>query len=114
MTSPVYHDQHLYWMSDDGIAYCADCKTGKVVVQERLADRAGELWGSPLLADGKLYYFFRGGGGSLVLAAQPQFQILAANDGLDHWSVNFEGSPIPSQGQLLIRSNGDLYCLGKK
>lgn len=114
VTSPVYHEGHLYWINDQGIAYVVEGKTGKVVVEKRLSEGGGELWGSPLLADGKVYFFFRGGGSSLVLAAKPKFETVAVNDSLDHWSVNFEGSPIPSAGQLLVRSNRDLYCLGKK
>ena len=50
VTSPIYLDGHLYWMSEKlGIAYCAKATTGELVYQQRL-DRAGQVYASPVLA----------------------------------------------------------------
>jgi outer membrane protein assembly factor BamB len=114
VTSPVYHDGHLYWIGDGRIACCLDARTGNVVVEERLAGGGGEFWGSALLAEGKVYFFSHEGGASVVLAAKPKFETLAVNDRLEQWNVNFDSSPVPSSGQLLVRSNRHLFCLGKK
>ncbi len=52
----------------------------------------------------------RGDGVAIVLAAEPQFEQLASND-LDDASF-FHASPVPSRGQLLLRSNRFVYCIG--
>lgn len=110
VTSPVYLDGHLYWMNDNrGIAYCAEADSGKIVYEERL-DRAGEVYASALLADGKLYYLTRDGR-TFVLAAKPKFEQLAVNDLRDR-SI-FNGSPAVDGSRLLIRSDKFLYCVGK-
>jgi outer membrane protein assembly factor BamB len=108
VTSPVFHQGHLYWMHEQqGVAYCADAATGEVLYEERL-DRAGQVYASALLADGRLYYVTRGGR-TFVLAAKPEFEQLAANDLRD--GGVFNGSPAAAGNRLLIRSDKFLYCL---
>lgn len=110
VSSPVFLDGYLYWMNDSqGIAYCAEASTGKVLYEERLP-RADQIYASALLADGKIYYFTRSGR-TFVLAANPKFDQIAINDISDR-SV-FDGSPAVMGDKLLIRSNKYLYCLGK-
>lgn len=110
VSSPVYHDGHLYWVHDNKeIAYCADAATGKVIYQERI-NRGGQVYASALLADGKLYYVNRSGK-TFVLAAKPKFELLSTNDLRDRGQFN--GSPTMSGNQILIRSDKFLYCLGK-
>ena len=110
VASPVYYDQHLYWMHEQrGVAYCAVAATGEIVYEERL-DRAGQVYASALLADGKIYYLTRDGR-TFILAAKPQFEQIAVND-LRDGSV-FNGSPALDGSKLLIRSDKFLYCIGK-
>lgn len=110
VTSPVFLDGHLYWMHENrGVAYCAKGETGDVVYEERL-NRAGEVYSSALLADGRLYYVTRDGR-AFVLAAKPGFELLATND-LRDGSI-FNGSPAVDGNRLLIRSDKFLYCVGK-
>ncbi|MBC8113431.1 MAG: PQQ-like beta-propeller repeat protein, partial [Candidatus Saccharimonas sp.] len=110
VSSPVYHDGYLYWMHEQrGVAYCAKAASGEIVYEERL-ERAGQVYSSALLADGRLYYLTREGK-TFVLAAKPEFEQLAMN-ALDDRSV-FNGSPAVAGKQLLIRSDQFLYCLGK-
>jgi outer membrane protein assembly factor BamB len=98
-------------MSDGlGIAYCAEAKTGNLVYEQRV-DRPGQVYGSPVLADGKLYYPVRDGR-TFVVAARPQYQLLAVNDLRDR--TTFNASPVPSGGKLYLRSDRYLYCVGKK
>lgn len=111
VTSPLIHEGHLYWMHENlGIAYCAEGDTGKLVYEERLP-RAGQVYASPVLADGKLYYVARIGR-TFVLAAGPRFQLLATND-LDD-SSTFNASPAVTGRRLLLRSDRYLYCLGSE
>ena len=110
VTSPVYHDGHLYWMNDNlGIAYCAEAATGKIVYEERM-DRPGQVYASALLADGKVYYLTRDGR-TLVLAATPKFERIGLNDLGDR--STFNASPAVAGNKLLIRSDKFLYCVGK-
>lgn len=111
VTSPIIHEGHLYWMHESrGIAFCAEAKTGRIVYQERI-NRAGQIYASALLADGKLYYTSRSGR-TFVLAAKPKFELLATNELRD--GGTFNASPAVTENRLLIRSDRYLYCIGKK
>ncbi|HVC98866.1 MAG TPA: PQQ-binding-like beta-propeller repeat protein [Pirellulales bacterium] len=112
VSSPVYHDGHLYWVGDsDGIAYCADAETGRQVYGERLTPSPDRIYASPTVADGKIYYVSRNNG-TYVVAAKPKFELLAHNLIDDDTSV-FNASPAVSDGQLFLRSDQRLYCIGK-
>ena len=110
VTSPIYLDGHLYWMSEKlGIAYCAKADTGRLVYEQRL-ERTGQVYASPVLAEGRIYYLTRDGQ-TCVLAAKPEFEQLAVNRLED--GSRFDGSPAVDGDRLLIRSGKFLYCLGK-
>ncbi len=111
VTSPIYLDGHLYWMSEKlGIAYCARADTGELVYEQRL-ERSGAVYASPVLAEGRLYYLTRNGQ-MFVLAAKPEFEQLALMNGLDDGS-RFDASPAVDGNRLLVRSGKFLYCLGE-
>jgi outer membrane protein assembly factor BamB len=111
VSSPVYHAGHLYWMNDaSGTAFCAKAETGEVVYEERVP-RAGGVYASALLADGRIYYVGRDGR-TYVVAAKPEFELLATNESLDR--SNHDATPVAVDGRLFIRSNRALYCLEKK
>lgn len=109
--SPVYYKGHLYWVAR-GTAYCLDAATGKTVYQKRLSPRPGVIYASLIVADGKLYCVTQKSG-TFVLAASPEFKQLAHNTFADDDSRT-NASPIVSNGQLLMRTDRYLYCLGKK
>lgn len=114
VTSPVYLDKHLYWMHEQrGVAYCAKVETGEVTYEERL-ERAGQVYASALLAEGKIYYLTRDGK-VFVIAATPGFKQLATNEMMDpsNKSLLFNGSPAVDGSRLLIRNDKYLYCIGK-
>jgi outer membrane protein assembly factor BamB len=111
VSSPVYHDGHLYWMSDaTGTAFCARAATGQVVYEERV-ERAGQVYASALLADGRIYYVGRDGR-TFVLPAKPEYDLLATNDLRD--GGTFNATPVAADGRLFLRSDRFLYCLGKE
>ena len=66
----------LYFVSDAGIASCADAKTGEVHWSERLA---GGFSASPFAAEGRVY-FQNETGTTFVLKAGKKFEQLAKND----------------------------------
>ncbi len=111
--SPVYHDGHLYWASDSGgTVFCQEASSGKIVYSERLKPPSGQIWASPVLADGKLYYVSRENG-TYVVAAQPTFQQLAHNV-IEGDKSRSNASLAISNGQLLLRNDRYLYCIGKR
>ncbi|MCA9137608.1 MAG: PQQ-binding-like beta-propeller repeat protein, partial [Planctomycetales bacterium] len=110
VTSPIYHDGHLYWMHDQiGIAYCASAETGELRYEQRM-NRGGQVYASSLLADGKVYYTNRSGR-TFVVDAKPEFSLVATNDLGD--GGQFNASPVVTGKRILIRSDRFLYCLGE-
>jgi len=107
VSSPVVTGGHLYWMSDrNQTAYCLDIKDGRVVY----AQKASQPYASMVAADGKLFVPLRRGG-TMVLAAKPEYEVLAKNRFEDR-SI-FDGSPAVADGQLFLRSDRFLYCIAK-
>lgn len=108
VASPVIHDGHLYWVSDrNKVAYCIELKTGKVVVEKRFP---GQPYASAMFADGKIFITTRFDG-TYVLAARPEYELLAHNKFTDKATCN--ASPVAIGNKLLIRSDSHLYCVGK-
>ena len=111
VSSPVVHEGHLYWMHETrGTAFCAEAMTGKIVYEERI-ERAGQVYASPVLAEGRLYYVSRNGR-AFVVAAAPEYQLLAVNDLGDGSMFNASGAV--TGHRLLLRSDKFLYCLGRE
>lgn len=111
--TPLVHEGRIYWINSEGIFVCADLRDGKSLYEERLKlkGKGDKVYASLVLGDGKLYGVSREDG-TVVLAVGDKFQRLAQNH-LDD-SSTFDGTPAVSQGQLLLRSDRFLYCLGKK
>ena len=115
VATPVLHEGHLYWISDNGQAFCLEAKTGKLIYRERvtaLKSVGRPVYASPIIADGKIYVPSRWEG-VVVLAARPVYKVLAQNQFTSDDS-DFNGSPAISQNQLFVRSNRYLYCIANK
>jgi hypothetical protein len=111
VSSPVYHEGHLYWMHENQeTAYCAEAKTGRIVYEERVP-RAGQVYAPALLAGGKVYYVTRTGE-TIVVAAAPRFEQLARNSLRD--GGTFNAGPAVSGSRMYVRSDKALYCLERK
>lgn len=111
--TPVFYEGHVYWTNEEsGIAYCVNAATGAVVYKERLQPRPGKIYASGVIADGKLYYVSRENG-TFVLPAAPRFEVLAHNTIESDDSI-FNATPAISRGQLLLRSDKYLYCIGEQ
>jgi outer membrane protein assembly factor BamB len=109
--SPAYHDGRLYWVDRGGVFTCLDAADGKKVYAERVS-KGGEFFASPLIADGKVYLVSRFTGG-YVIAEGPKFKELAHNAFEDD-KTRTNATPIAHEGNLLLRTDQYLYCLGKK
>lgn len=106
--SPVLYKGHLYWVKDDGTAYCVDAKTGKVVTKKRIARRL-PYYASVVRVGDKLIAISRFNG-TYVLSADPKLEVLAHNTTSD--KSDHSASPAVSDGTLIYRSDAFLYCVG--
>jgi outer membrane protein assembly factor BamB len=109
VSSAVYFNGYLYFAA--GTALCLKAADGAEVYRERLRPDPGDIYAAPVAADGKIYYVSRQAG-THVVAAGPEFKLLAHNTLAPDTSV-FNGSPAVSNSQLLLRSDRFVYCLGK-
>lgn len=102
--SVIAHEGHVYFVSDGGIASCAEIKTGKVLWNERLG---GGFSASPTLAEGRIY-FLNEAGLTTVVKAAPTFEVLAKND----IGERTLASPAFINGAIFLRSDGKLRRIG--
>lgn len=113
VASPVYHEGYLYWVHErQGTAICLDAQSGEVVYQKRLEPRPGLVYSSALVADDKIYIVSQYEG-TYVLAAKPEFELLAHNV-LEEDESRVNACPIAHDSQLLMRTDSHLYCIGRK
>jgi len=103
--SIIYYDGLIYVTNEVGIVTCADAATGKTVWRHRLG---GIFFASPVAGDGKVYMISETGE-TFVISAGREANILAKNN-LDERII---ASPAISNGQLFLRSDGALFCIGE-
>lgn len=104
--SPVCYGD-LYYLGPDeaGIGTCLEAATGKELWRERLG---GQYQASPVAADGKIYYTNLDGVVT-VIKAGPKFEVLAKNE----LGEAILGSPAFAYGQLFLRGETHLFCIGE-
>ncbi len=113
VSSCVVHEGHVYWVHEArGVFYCLDAKSGEVIVEERLDPVPGLIYSSIAVADGKLFAFSQYKG-TYVFSAKPDFELLALNTFEDDGS-RVNAVPVFHDGQMLLRTDKALYCIGKK
>ena len=103
--SPVVVGDSIYFVNDDGTAFCLDAKTGKQVWKERLRYKCTA---SPILIEGNLFCCTEGDRVE-VIAASPTFERIASNP----LGEGCKASPAAVGDCLLIRTHTHLYCIGK-
>ena len=91
----------VYFVSDSGIATCADARTGQVHWTERLG---GNFSASPIAAEGRVYFQNEEGIG-YVLKAGKTYELLAKNEQGERTLA----SPAVADSALFIRSEGHLW-----
>jgi len=102
--SPVAANEFFFCVSDGGVASCYDALKGDVKWQERL----GRHHSGSLVAADSHVYFLDDDGITHVLKAGPTFEVVATNKlGEEAYS-----SPAISKGQILIRGDKHLFCIG--
>jgi len=95
----------VYFVSDSGIATCADARTGAVHWSERLG---GDCSASPFAAEGRIYFQNETGVGTVVKAGKT-FEVLAKNE-LGERTL---ASSAVADGALFIRSELHLWKIAR-
>ncbi|MBS0267063.1 MAG: PQQ-binding-like beta-propeller repeat protein [Planctomycetes bacterium] len=111
--SPIVLGDYFLIVSDDELATCLDAKSGKEQWQKKLSRHSS----ASLVSAGGLVYFLDDFGVTQVIKPGPSFDVVAVNRLLDEAEGQQEAdlcsaSPAISQGQLFIRSDKFLFCIG--
>jgi outer membrane protein assembly factor BamB len=106
--TPLVHGDYLYVLYDRGTISCFEAKTGKPVYEKQRLGGASGFTASPWAAGDRIYCLSEDGD-TFVLQAGPKFEVLAKNS-LDEMSL---ATPALSRGNVLIRTQGKVYRIGK-
>ena len=95
---------------------CVNPATGKALWSGTLPMGGAKFYASPVAADGKLY-LLRNDGQMTVAGTQPgadgAMTVLSVNTVVDPAAKEeFNASPVPVGGRILIRGERNLYCVG--
>lgn len=107
--SPVLHAGLLFLVRQNGIALVMSDQDGKEVFKGRLEGRTGNLYASPVVADGRLYVVSRKRG-TFVYSADKDLKLLARNE-LNDDKTQFNASPAILGNRIFLRSDRRLYCI---
>jgi outer membrane protein assembly factor BamB len=99
--SPILYAGRVYAVNDSGILVCLDAATGTEVYKERIGS---DFAASPVLADGRLY-FFDARGKATVVQPGDAFRVLATNT----LEAGCMASPAVAGGSLVVRTKTHLY-----
>jgi len=105
--SPVTDGERFYVVTDNGVMYALDAKTGEVLLgPTRLP--SGTYSASPVLAEGRIYIINEDGVATVVGLGQDSLEILATND-MGAYTLS---SMAMSGGRIYLRTAEALYCIG--
>ncbi|MBC8351813.1 MAG: PQQ-binding-like beta-propeller repeat protein [Planctomycetes bacterium] len=93
----------MFMINDDGVASCIDAKTAKVIWQKRVG---GKYRASPILANGRIYFFSQDGN-TPVVEATDKYKLLGENKLVN----GFQASPAVADNSLYLRTITHLYCV---
>jgi outer membrane protein assembly factor BamB len=104
--SPIYVKPRLYAITDGGILNCYNPQNGDVLWQDRVG---GTHCASPVFADGKIYFLSETGETTVIDSAE-NFKVLARNP----LNERCQASIAISAGNIFIRTEKAIYCIGQK
>lgn len=104
VSSLLYYQGLIYMATEIGIVTCVDAANGQMLWRERLG---GVFSASPVAADGKVY-LVNEAGEAFVLEAGRELKILQRN----HVEERTLASPAISNGQIFLRTDQHLFCIG--
>ena len=103
--SPIVVGKYFLVVADSGVASCFLAKTGERLWMERL----GGGHSASTISAGGLVYFVSDKGVTSVVKPGPKFEVMAKNE----IGELVSSSPAISQGQIFIRGEKHLFCVGR-
>ena len=107
-TSPVLHDNKLFFVTDNGLISAYNATTGEAFFAQTRLPKAYNFKASPVGANGKLYLATEDGD-VVVLRMGEKLEVIATNTLSDQV---FIASPVIAGGDLFLRSQNTLFCIG--
>lgn len=105
LPSPLLYKDYLFLPGDRNFVSCFDARTGTLVWKERLGE---QFHASPVGAGDRVYIATKEGNVKVVRAG-PSFELLADNP----MGEQVIASPAVSNGQIFLRGEKHLYCIGE-
>ena len=106
MSTAAVHDGLVYLPDFSGFFHCLDAETGEA---QWVHDTFAAVWGSSLVADGKVYLGDEDGD-IVVLNAGRKEEVLHEMN----MRAAVYGSPVPANGVLFVASRNRLFALEVK
>lgn len=104
--SGVVVDGHVYILNENGVAWCIEAESGKILWEERLG---GTTWPSAVYAAGRVYFTNVDGDVYVIDPSPEKCQLLATNK----LGELTRASPAIANGQVFLRTYEHLYCIGE-
>ncbi len=103
--SPIVEGGHFLIVSDSGVAHCFDAKSGEILWEERLREHHASLTS----AEGRVFFINDFG---ILRSVKPgkAYELVAESE----LKEKVFASPALSEGQMFIRGEKSLICLGKR
>ena len=108
-TSPVLHDNILYFVTDNGLISAYNATTGEAFFAQTRLPKAYNFKASPVGANGKLYLATEDGD-VVVLRMGDKFEVIATNTLTDQV---FIATPVIADGDLFLRGQSTLFCIAQ-
>lgn len=105
--TPAVTEDYVFILRDRGVMLCLDRESGEVVWGPERID-AAVYSASPVVADGRVYVTSEAGK-TTVLAAGPEFRVLAENT-VDEYTL---ASLAVADGHIYLRTAGHLFAIGR-
>lgn len=105
---PLVKGDHLYWVTDAGLAVCAELRTGRVLWDERVFSKG--VTASPVLVGDTVFAVAEDGKAVAFKADPAGFEKVAGSD----VGEAVLASPAAADGRLYIRGAQHLFCIGTK
>jgi outer membrane protein assembly factor BamB len=104
--SPIVEGDYFLVASDQGIVSCFDTASGERYWMKRMASH----YSASLVSAAGLVYFLDDDGRTKIVRPDREWQLVAVNE----LGENCYASPAISDGQIFIRGDQHLYCIGQR
>lgn len=108
LSSGALVNDHIFYATGAAVGVCVNVKDGSDAWSERLFTSAGKIISSAMATTERVY-FFSESGDATVIAAAPQFKVLARNK----LQSGMTASPAEADGALFLRAKTHLYKVVK-